>query len=146
MKEEDKYGFIYIWRDNGKCKEDKSERGKLKFYIGCHWGTEDDGYICSSNWMRMSHKRRPNDFDRRILKTNILNKELLIEEENKWLGLIKKEELGKRYYNLRNGKFGHNGGTKGGNKGRQAWNKGIPATQKQKENQSRVLKEKYASG
>lgn len=37
-----KYGFVYIWFD----------RKHHRFYIGCHWGHEEDGYICSSNWMR----------------------------------------------------------------------------------------------
>ena len=34
------------------------EHKHRKYYIGCHWGYEDDGYICSSNWMAMLKKRR----------------------------------------------------------------------------------------
>lgn len=94
MKE--KYGFVYIWFD----KKHK------RFYIGCRWGTEDDGYICSSSWMKNAYKRRAQDFRRRILKKNI-NKEFLLAEEHKWLSLIKDEELGVRYYNLTNYKNGH---------------------------------------
>lgn len=30
----DKYGFIYIWFD----------KKKRRFYIGCHWGHENDNY------------------------------------------------------------------------------------------------------
>lgn len=30
---EEKYGFVYIWRD----------RKYNRYYIGCHWGREDDG-------------------------------------------------------------------------------------------------------
>lgn len=85
----EKTGFIYIWYD----------RKNKKYYVGSHLGTEDDGYICSSRWMRQSYKRRPEDFKRRILQHN-LPKKILKEEEYKWLSLIKNEELGKRYYNL----------------------------------------------
>ena len=34
----EKYGFVYIWFD----------RKHKRYYIGCHWGHEDDGYVCSS--------------------------------------------------------------------------------------------------
>lgn len=138
----EKYGFVYIWRD----KKHK------RYYVGSHWGTENDGYICSSNWMRMSYKRRPYDFKRRIIKSNISSVEEKFEEEYKWLRLIKDEELGKRYYNLNNkqnhwtntdskktigekisiankGRLAWNKGTKGIVK---AWNKGIPATEEHK--------------
>jgi hypothetical protein len=93
----EKYGFVYIWFDK-KYK---------RYYIGCRWGTETDGYICSSNWMKISHKRRPEDFKRRILKTDIQNRKELLAEEYKFLQMIKKEELGKKYYNLHNHHFNH---------------------------------------
>ena len=93
----EKYGFVYIWYDK-KYK---------RFYIGSHWGTENDGYICSSKWMKDSYKRRPNDFKRKILITNILNKKDLLEEEHNWLSQIKEQELGKKYYNLQNHRFNH---------------------------------------
>jgi hypothetical protein len=92
----EKEGFVYIWYDK------KHER----YYIGCHWGTEDDGYICSSSWMRNSYKRRPHDFKRRIIQRNIL-RENLMAEEHRWLIMIPKDELGKKYYNLHNHHFGH---------------------------------------
>jgi hypothetical protein len=95
MKQE-KTGFIYIWFD----------KKRKMYYIGCHWGTEDDGYICSSNRMREAYRRRPNDFKRKIIKTNI-EREYLLEEEYKLLSLIKHEELGKKYYNLTKRHFGH---------------------------------------
>lgn len=91
-----KYGFVYIWYD----KKHK------RFYIGCHWGREDDGYICSSSWMKQAYKRRPKDFKRRILKKNI-EKENLLNEEYKWLILIPDNLLGKKYYNLHNHKKNH---------------------------------------
>lgn len=92
-----RYGFIYIWRDS------KHNR----FYIGQHWGTIDDGYICSSKWMRDAYRRRPQDFKRRILTTNIQTREETLCKESEWLGLIKEEELGKRYFNFINRRFNH---------------------------------------
>ena len=93
----EKYGFVYIWRD----------RKNNMYYIGCHWGHVDDKYICSSNRMRISYKRRPQDFKRRILETNIKDKSFLLEREYLWLQQIKPEELSKKYYNANNKKFGH---------------------------------------
>src|SRR5271157_240647 len=97
ISEEEKYGFVYIWRDK-KYK---------RYYIGCHWGFENDGYICSSKWMKISFQRRPQDFKRRILEINICDKKQLLEEEYKWLQMIKKEELGNKYYNIHNHHFNH---------------------------------------
>lgn len=92
----EKYGFVYIWYD----------RKHKRFYVGSHWGNEDDGYICSSSWMKQAYKHRPYDFKRRILKSNIMRSEMLTEEY-KWLSLIKESELGKKYYNLTNHHPGH---------------------------------------
>ena len=94
----EKYGFIYIWFD----------RKRKMFYVGSHWGTEDDGYICSSNRMRDAYRRRPEDFGKkRILSKIYTNRLDLFNEEFKWLSLIKDEELGKKYYNLRKWHAGH---------------------------------------
>jgi hypothetical protein len=98
---QEKFGFVYIWYD----------RKHKRFYIGSHWGFEDDGYICSSNWMRHAYRRRPQDFKRRILTRYYGNRRGLYDIEQKWLDLIKPEELamGKndtnesttiRYYNF----------------------------------------------
>ena len=95
MKNE-KYGFVYLWYD----KKHK------RYYVGCHWGSEDDGYICSSSWMNSSYKKRPNDFKRRTL-IKVTNKSDLLEAEYKYLSLIKPEEIKVRYYNLHNHKFNH---------------------------------------
>ena len=92
----EKYGFVYIWRD----------RKHKRYYIGCHWGYIDDGYICSSVWMRNSYKRRPQDFKRRILEI-VKENDNIYDIEHKWLSFIKIEELGKRYYNLQNRRFNH---------------------------------------
>ena len=86
-----KYGFVYIWYD----------RKHKRFYIGAHWGTESDGYICSSPWMKRAYKLRPNDFKRRILSRVYTNKKDMFAEEAKWQTLIKDEELKIKYYNIR---------------------------------------------
>jgi hypothetical protein len=93
----EKYGFVYIWYD----KKHK------RYYIGCHWGLEDDGYICSSPWMNQGYKHRPKDFRRRILSRVYTNKKDLLQEEYNWLSQIKKEELGRKYYNVHNRHFNH---------------------------------------
>ena len=94
---EEKYGFVYIWYD----------RKHKRFYIGCHWGTEDDGYVCSSSWMKTVYKNRPDDFKRRIIQRIYTNKKDLLTEEYKWLSKIKKDELKTRYYNIHNHHFSH---------------------------------------
>jgi hypothetical protein len=78
----EKYGFVYIWYD----------RKHKRYYIGCRWGNETDGYVCSSSWMKRAYKTRPEDFKRRILSRVYTNKKDLLEEEYKWLKQIKKEE------------------------------------------------------
>jgi len=93
----EKYGFVYLWYD----KKHK------RYYIGCRWGKENDGYICSSTWMKQGYKHRPQDFKRRILSRIYTTRKDLLEEEHKWLSKIKNEELGDRYYNLNNHHFGH---------------------------------------
>jgi len=93
----EKYGFVYIWRD----------RKHNRYYVGSHWGSKEDGYICSSDWMKKAFKRRPQDFKRRILERVENNRGDLLATEYKWLSLIKDGELGKRYYNLTNHLNGH---------------------------------------
>ena len=85
----EKYGFVYIWRD----------RKHKRYYVGCHWGAENDGYVSSSPWLMSAFKRRPNDFKRRILQRTNNRQETFLAEQ-KWLNLIKDEELKVRYYNL----------------------------------------------
>ena len=88
----EKYGFIYVWRD----------KGRNRFYVGSHWGYENDGYICSSAFMRNAYNRRPNDFRRRVVSRIMSNRADLLKEEQRWLDMIKDEELhGVRYYNHR---------------------------------------------
>ena len=84
-------GFVYIWYD----------KLKKRYYIGSHWGTKDDGYVCSSVWMNRAYKLRPNDFKRRILSYVVSSREDLIKEEQRWLNMINESELNIKYYNLR---------------------------------------------
>ncbi len=86
-----KYGFVYLWFD----KKHK------KYYIGSHWGTENDGYICSSNNMRDNYRNRKEDFSKRkIIKRIFTNRKSLLEAEQYYLDLISKEEFGIKYYNI----------------------------------------------
>lgn len=119
----EKTGFIYLWFD----------RKHKRYYLGSHLGTEDDGYICSSRWMRQSYKRRPQDFKRRILERGIA-KEVLKEEEYKWLKQIKNEELGERYYNLTNILNGN------------GWVKGKPRSKETKQKVSEGLQKAWEEG
>lgn len=91
------YGFVYIWYD----------RKHKRYYIGCHWGHEDDGYICSSSWMKRAYKIRPEDFKRRIIAHVYTSRSDLLIEENKWLSMINQHELGTKYYNVTNHLNGH---------------------------------------
>ena len=104
----EKYGFVYIWFD-GKYK---------KYYIGSHWGFEDDGYICSSRMMRQSYNRRPDDFKRRIIKRVYTNRKDLLIEEERWLCMIDPDKTthrnttvesrkNVRYYNIKLGTQNH---------------------------------------
>jgi NUMOD3 motif-containing protein len=83
-------GFVYIWLD----------RKHRRFYIGSHWGSENDGYVCSSSWMKQAYRCRPEDFRRRILSVVESNRKDLLDEEERWLQMMKPEELRFRYYNL----------------------------------------------
>jgi len=85
-----KYGFIYIWRD----------RKHKRYYIGAHWGTEDDGYVCSSRWMLQAYNKRPQDFKRRILTKIYTNKTDMFDQEQYWFSMIKSNELKIKYYNI----------------------------------------------
>lgn len=94
-----KYGFVYLWFD----------RKHKRYYVGCHWGSIDDGYICSSSWMKKAYKIRPADFKRKILKTNITYRPDMYIEEQRYLDMIKPNEIKTKYYNLnlKNGNLWH---------------------------------------
>lgn len=94
-------GFVYIWYD----KKHK------RYYIGCHWGSEDDGYVCSSTWMNLGYQKRPQDFKRRILG-RYHDRNEMYDAEHYWLQMINEEEMKPlskkpKYYNLKNKRFNH---------------------------------------
>ena len=93
----EKYGFVYIWFDVFR----------KMYYIGSHWGTENDGYICSSNRMRDAYRRRSIDFKRKIITKVYSSKADLLKKEYEYLSFIKEEELGNKYYNLTKHLNGH---------------------------------------
>ena len=97
-----KYGFVYVWFD----------KKKKRYYVGSHWGLEDDGYVCSSQWMHRARAKRPEDFKRRIV-ARVYERSMLLQEEHRWLQMMKPHELARfnttvkrrettRYYNLVN--------------------------------------------
>jgi hypothetical protein len=62
----------------------------------------DDGYVASSERMRRARRKRPQDFRRKILEiVHEGGRKSVRAAEGRWLSLIKKEELGVRYYNLK---------------------------------------------
>ena len=83
-------GFVYIWYD----------RKHKRFYIGSHWGSSNDGYICSSSWMKQAYKHRPHDFKRRIVAVVETDRASLLKEEQRWLEMMQPHEMKIRYYNL----------------------------------------------
>ncbi len=84
-----KPAFIYIWKDVLKSK----------FYVGSHVGTINDGYICSSVWMKNAYRKRPNDFRRRILEHT--TDDVVRSREEYWLSMISDSELTTKYYNAK---------------------------------------------
>ena len=83
-------GFVYIWRD----------RRDNRYYVGSHWGSVDDGYVCSSSWMNRAFAKRPQDFKRRIIATVTTSRADLFKAEQRWLSMIKPDERKIRYYNI----------------------------------------------
>ena len=82
-------GFIYLWHD----------KARSMFYIGSHTGTPDDGYKCSSKWLNGEIRYRPTEFRRKIIK--FLPIEQLKMEEYRLIKMIKPDEYGKKYYNIK---------------------------------------------
>jgi len=62
--------FVYIWTHTS-----------AKFYIGGHIGTEDDGYICSSNIILDSIRAEPDQWQRHILATGTAAEMRLVEQQ-----------------------------------------------------------------
>ena len=90
-----KCGFVYVWFD----------RKHKRYYVGSHWGPENDGYICSSDNMKHNYKNRPQDFKRKIVERIYTNRQDLLKAEQHWFDMIKPHEFGRKYYNV-NSKVG----------------------------------------
>lgn len=104
--------FIYIWYNTVK----------KMFYIGKHYGSIHDGYVCSSKHMNIDYNRNPEHFKRKILEyVNDIDGSQILQAELKWLSLIPDSQLGKKYYNLKNRNFGNTRGCKKS----YVWNKGL---------------------
>jgi hypothetical protein len=104
--------FIYIWFN----------KVKRKFYIGKHYGSVNDGYVCSSKAMLIDYNRNPEHFKRKILEyVNEIDGNQSLQAELKWLSMIPDEQLGKKYYNLKNKNFGNTRG----HKKSYVWNEGL---------------------
>lgn len=95
--------FVYIWHD----------KVRKMFYIGSHSGSITDNYLSSSGWLSAEIRYRPNDFRRKIIRY-FNNKQDAVLYEYKLISLIKENEYGRKYYNLKQGKP----------KGVAPWNKG----------------------
>lgn len=104
--------FTYLWID----------KSRKMFYVGVHEGHTNDSYISSSRWFNGEYQYRPNDFKRRVLK-HFDDRASATKEESRLLALIKEQEYGSRYYNLKTGRP----------KGTPASNKGKPMSAEQRE-------------
>lgn len=159
------FGFIYKWTDltNGKT------------YIGSHKGSIEDNYDGSGKLFLRAFKKRSNKFNREILEYVYEdNREILLEREQKYLDLIDwnntynlsagarggntragytKDQLKKTNQKISRGNKGkkrteeQKRRNSESNKGRIAWNKGIPQPKEIKQKISKKLKgNKNASG
>ena len=91
-KEGVKSGFVYIWFDIKR----------RMFYVGSHQGAINDGYKTSSTRVKRAISIRPETFRFRVLEHVIFtSRETLLAAETKWLQMIKPQELGNKYYNLK---------------------------------------------
>jgi hypothetical protein len=77
--------------------------------------------------MREAHRRRPQDFKRKILEW-VSTKDELIKAEQRWLDMIDVKDFGDRYYNK----------TKDARRGRMEWN------ETQRNAHSEIIKKKFA--
>jgi transposase len=72
------------------------------YYIGSHKGKITDGYKGSGKYFKNAYKRNPENFKRRILEYTFVDQQDLFKHEQYWIDFIKDDELGEKYYNLKN--------------------------------------------
>jgi hypothetical protein len=124
-------GYVYIWYDT-----------KAKFfYVGGHKGKINDRYICSNKSMNRAYKLRPQTFKFKILEFTYGDVTDVRLCEQKWLNLIKDQELMSthnirnkttKYYNVKKHSTGGNGSANKGNSNIGGHNKGKPMSEEQK--------------
>lgn len=87
----DYVGFVYLWRDK------KTNR----YYVGSARRSLKSSYKCSNTHCKSAIAKRPDDFKRKVifLQKEGTNAELK-KEEQRWLNMIRDDELGDKYYNL----------------------------------------------
>ena len=117
-------GYVYLWYDT-----------KAKFfYLGGHKGKIEDSYICSNKMMLKAYKKRPETFKIRILEYVCGDNKDLREAEQRWLNMIKDNQLywtpniynkTVRYYNQKKHSSGGNGSANKGNSNIGGHNKGV---------------------
>lgn len=90
--------FVYIWTDSGKNTR----------YVGVHKGTQDDGYVCSSDVMLKEYAERQEDFTRIVMAVGTYEDMYLLESKMLQESNASANSL---YYNLHNNKspFFHKG-------------------------------------
>ena len=126
-------GYVYIWYDT-----------KAKFfYVGGHHGKVNDSYICSNEMMKRAYKKRPETFKFKVLEYVNSDTKALRETEQKWLNMIRDEELywtpniynkTTKYYNKKKSAVGGNGfGTNKGKSTIGGWNRGKTGVQNYKD-------------
>jgi hypothetical protein len=132
-------GYIYIWFDTIENL----------FYIGGHKGTVEDAYVCSNKKMLSEYKVRPSTFKFKVLEY-VRHSADIRHSEQKWLRMIKKEELYTEKnitnnYNIKKHSSGGNGNANKGNSNLGGHNKGKPMSAEQKRKISLAMKGKTKS-
>ncbi len=88
--------FIYIWYDFYKDK----------FYLGSHYGSEEDGYLFGGIDIKTEYKKRPNDFTRDIISYHLVNEYYEIREIEKSYLIKYDVENNEYFYNRTNESYG----------------------------------------
>ena len=93
-------GFVYLWYDSGRNSEHAPN--VRRWCLGSHRGDENDGYTTGTGgrYFKAAYRKRPQDFKRRVIeRIHDGTAKDVYAAEQRWLNLIRQDELGKRYYN-----------------------------------------------